>query len=97
MRLLKKAKDIAFELCHFIADIIDSLTEFEKKSSVLPERISKTGSPDEPLTEIVICTSISGGADYVNEMPRRLTLHRKLANGKEHAAVYLQEADNEKR
>lgn len=96
----KKAAEIAFELCHFIAGILDSkqgtkdkLIEFENKCSVLPERISKTGSPDEPLTEIIICTAISGGADYMNEMPKRLILRRKLANGKEYVAVYLQEAE----
>ena len=93
----KKALDIAFELCHFIADLIDSkqeiqedsLIEFEKDASVLPKRISKTGNPDEPLTEIIICTAISGGADYVNKMPRTLILHRKLANEKEYSAVYI--------
>lgn len=75
----------------------ESLIEFERSSSVLPMHISKTGNPNEPLTEIIICTAISGGNDYVDEMPRRLILHRKLANEKEHVAVYLQEADNEKR
>ena len=67
----------------------DKLLEFEKECSVLPERISKTGKPEEPLTEIIICTAISGGTDYVNEMPRTLILRRKLANRKEYSAVYM--------
>ena len=59
-----------------------------KDDSVLPMRISKTGDPNESLIETIICTAISGGADYVDEMPRKLTLLRKLANGKEYTAEY---------
>ena len=106
-----KAIDISFELCHFIADMIqdatigkeqeiestkrDKLKEFEKIASILPLRISKTGNPNEPLIEIILCTAISGGGDYIDEMPRRLTLHRELANGKKYAASYMRmsEAD----
>jgi len=36
--------------------------------------IHRAAEGDEPLDEAVICESISGGADYENEMPRRLTL-----------------------
>ena len=66
----------------------DKLIEFEKDASVLPMYISKTGNPNEPLTEILICTSISGGADFADEMPKRLTLLRKHANSQEHKAEY---------
>lgn len=53
------------------------------KSGVLPQRVSATGAGDEPLTEAVICEAISGGADYENNMPRKLTLCRRLADGTE--------------
>jgi hypothetical protein len=43
---------------------------------VLPMVISDTGASDEPERERIICASISGGADYVNNMPRTLTLER---------------------
>ena len=66
----------------------DKLIEFGEKTSVLPMLISETGDPDEPLTEIIVCSGISGGADCIHEMPRRLTLIRKLANGKEFKADY---------
>lgn len=54
--------------------------EAEEKyhQGVLPMLMSKTGSPHEPVTEYIECTSISGGADYVDGMPRCLTLHRVM-------------------
>lgn len=58
--------------------------------SVLPMKISKTGSADEPLSEIIICDSISGGARYSNNMPEELTLVRKLADGTEYSMRYKQ-------
>ena len=76
----------------------DKLIEFEEKTSVLPMLISETGDPDEPLTEIIVCSGISGGKDLKNEMPRTLILIRKLANGKEYKADYiiLQDPTNKK-
>ena len=63
----------------------DKLIEFEKDVSILPMHI---GSKNEKLSEIIICTSISGGADFIDEMPKRLTLLRKLANGQKYKAEY---------
>lgn len=60
------------------------------KIGVLPMIVSKTGSPDEPISEVIICDSISGGADYRNEMPNNLTLRRTTAEGKEYTATYFQ-------
>ena len=65
----------------------DELKEFEG-ASVIPLCVSKTGDSDELLTEIIICTCLSGGADYVNNMPKRLTLVRKFVNGKEYKGEY---------
>ena len=43
--------------------------------------------------EIIVCDSISGGADYKNNMPRRVVLRRHLADGTEYIQIYIQ--DNE--
>lgn len=67
----------------------DKLIEFEEKTSVLPMRISKTGKANEQLTEIIVCSNISRGDDLIYEMPRTVTLIRKLANGKEYKADYI--------
>lgn len=48
---------------------------------VLPMIVSETGACDEPETERIICASISGGADYINNMPRTLTLERINSEG----------------
>jgi len=45
-------------------------------TGLLPMIVSETGSDDEPETERIICSAISGGADYVNGMPRELSLER---------------------
>jgi hypothetical protein len=45
-------------------------------TGLLPMIVSETGSDDEPEIERIICSSISGGADYVNGMPRELSLQR---------------------
>jgi len=45
-------------------------------TGLLPMIVSETGSDDEPETERIICSAISGGADYVNGMPRELFLER---------------------
>ena len=66
----------------------DKLQEFGENVSILPLEVSKTGIPDESLTEIIVCSCVSGGADYVDEMPRRLTLLRRLVNGKEFKGEY---------
>ena len=66
----------------------NKLIEFEKDASVLPMHISKIANSNEPLSEIIICTSISGGADFVDDMPKGLTLLRKLADGREYKAKY---------
>jgi hypothetical protein len=58
-------------------------------TGLLPMIISKTGSDDEPETERIICSSISGGADYVNGMPRELSLQR-IKGGKSVFARYTQ-------
>lgn len=46
---------------------------------VLPMIISETGSNDEPEIERIICSAISGGADYLNGMPKELVLERITA------------------
>ena len=48
---------------------------------VLPMIISETGAADEPELERIICAAISGGADYVNNMPRELVLERITPEG----------------
>jgi hypothetical protein len=45
-------------------------------TGLLPMIVSETGGDDEPEIERIICSSISGGADYVNGMPRELSLQR---------------------
>ena len=64
--------------------------ELEKfaESGVLPMKVSKTGLDEEPLEEVIICDSVSGGADYSRNMPRRVTLVRRLADGTEYRANY---------
>ena len=48
---------------------------------VLPMIVSETGAADEPELERIICAAISGGADYVNNMPRALSLERITPEG----------------
>ena len=63
----------------------ETIREFEMEqfaeSGILPQRVSETGDPEEPLSEVIICSAISGGADYVASMPRTVTLQRRGANG----------------
>ena len=47
-----------------------------------------------PIEEVIICDSISGGARYDNNMPRELSLVRKLADGTEYRARYVQVEDD---
>lgn len=67
----------------------ENLSEFAK-SGVIPQQISETGAEDEPLTEALICDTISGGARYINNMPEELTLLRRLSDGSEYRATYIQ-------
>ena len=64
----------------------DGLLEFEGKTSVLPMFISK--GELKPATEVIVCSAISGGAKYMGNMPKELTLVRKLLGGKEYTARY---------
>lgn len=61
------------------------LLESGKDASVLPLYI---GNSNELLSEIIMCTSISGMADFIGDMPRRLTLVRKLVSGERYTANY---------
>lgn len=67
-------------------NVEDKLLEFEGEVPVLPMYISK----DElkPATEVIVCSAISGGADYVDGMPKELTLVRKFLNGRQYTAQY---------
>lgn len=65
--------------------------EYFSKSGVLPLKVSPTGDESEELGEIIICDSISGGKQYENQMPVELTLVRKLSDGTEFRASYIQQ------
>jgi hypothetical protein len=45
---------------------------------------------EEELSEVIFCESISGGADYVDDMPRQLTLTRLTVDGHKYEAQYIQ-------
>ena len=57
-----------------------------KNNSLLPLIIEDSA---KEITEIIICTSISGGKQYMNNMPKELSLQRILSNGKEYQANYI--------
>ena len=63
----------------------DTIREYEMEkfaeSGILPHLVSETGDPEEPLSEVTICSAMSGGADEVGNMPRTITLMRRLADG----------------
>ena len=63
---------------------------YKPEESVLPFTTSPTGAPDEESDESMLCVSISGGADYVNDMPRTLMLLRRFKDGGEIYRVYEQ-------
>lgn len=67
--------------------IQDELLEFAEDASVLPMYMSE--SDTDPTTEVIVCTEISGGANFVDGMPKELTLVRKVLNGEEHKAGYV--------
>lgn len=58
-------------------------------TGLLPMIVSETGSDDEAETERIICSAISGGADYINGMPRELSLER-ICDGDSISARYVQ-------
>ena len=60
------------------------------KESLLPMLLNQSGNHDDPIDEAIFCTSISGGGDYQNNMPRTLTLVRRFADGREFTAKYRQ-------
>lgn len=71
--------------------------EFDEKNiehfaanSMLPCVVSEYGRVDEPILEVTVCSSISGGKCYQNDMPTELTLIRRLADGTEYTARYTQ-------
>ena len=59
----------------------ETIREFEMEqfaeSGVLPQRIFDSEDSDEPLTDVVICSSISG--DGI--LPSFVTLQKRSANG----------------
>lgn len=61
------------------------------KSGILPMQLSKTGSEEEPLEEVIICNAMAGGARRINSMPEDVSLERRLANGEFHVAKYVQD------
>ena len=67
-----------------------NLEEKVLTGSIIPQMISENGVLDEPLTEIILCNSLSSGGDYVNAMPRSLSLERTLADGTVYIARYTQ-------
>ena len=92
--ILKFAKDILKEAVREVDEedeldfeIVDELLEFGNEASVLPMYVSK--SEFEPATEVIVCSSISGGSNDANKMPRELTITRKLLNGREYKARYM--------
>ena len=62
------------------------------ESGVLPGAYAdeQPGYAQPIIEEAIICDSISGGAQYVNDMPRELSLIRKLRDGTEYRAKYVQ-------
>jgi len=80
-------EDFPIEAWIDIQRVSDELDQ-EAEDSVLPQRLTARGEPDEPLVEVIFCDMISGGADYVDNMPRTLSLIRKLADGSEYRATY---------
>lgn len=57
------------------------------KGSLIP---LKCADSDNEIIDVIICTSMSGGANYENGMPKELTLNRKdYLNGKFYEANYV--------
>lgn len=60
------------------------------QAGVLPMVLTQSGDPGEPIEEAIICSHISGGYFYIDNMPVRLTLIRRLKDGTEYTASYVQ-------
>ncbi len=57
------------------------------KGSLIPLKCSDS---DNEIVDVIICTSISGGAQYKNGMPKQISLNRKdFLNGKSYEANYV--------
>ena len=64
----------------------DWLTQEQRDASMLPSVTEKGG-----LTQtITVCDMMSGGADEIDGMPRRLSLIRWTVDGSELRADYVQ-------
>lgn len=68
--------------------------EFFVETSLLPQTISENGLINEEIEEAIICDSISSCSGYENNMPKELSLVRKLKSGKEHIMKYVQSPKN---
>ena len=67
----------------------EMIVEGDTSESVLPMSIGVVeGSND--ISEILFCDAISGGANYVKNMPAELSLIRRLDNGTEYRMRYRQ-------
>jgi hypothetical protein len=67
-----------------------SQNTFDKlaRNSLLPEEICDNES--NKTIEVIVCTSISGGARYIDNMPETLELERTLADGRKFKKRYIQ-------
>ena len=67
------------------------------KGDVTIEEIAQKGSllpgfyvdENKKVVEVIFCESISGGADYINDMPKTLSLTRLIENGEAFTATYI--------
>lgn len=62
------------------------LEHFALGNSLLPMSVDDNGT----LVEVIVCDSISGGANYRNDMPADLSIIRRTIDGKESRARYAQ-------
>lgn len=60
------------------------------KTSVIPLIVYKESNPDDTI-EVIVCSAVSGGANYNDKMPRTLELTRYLKNGSVYRRRYVQE------
>lgn len=59
---------------------------FFKGGSVLPYVV--VDNDNKKILEVIICDSISGGANMKENMPKRLSLIRRCENGNEYRGTY---------
>jgi hypothetical protein len=52
------------------------MNQTNEDHGLLPMIVTETGSDGEPVLEKIICSAISGGADYASNMPREVSLQR---------------------